>query len=74
MVVHKEYKFLCVSGTLPGGEDYAWDGKGCGLESDQELFFFKLEIFLSKKCRPLCFDYYLSFISEYGENVYHLKG
>ena len=44
---------FCVS----GGEEYAWDGKGRGFESDQD-FFFKLndiftELFLSKKCQPL---------------------
>ena len=29
----------------PGGNEYAWNGKGPGLKPDQNLFFYEVEIF-----------------------------
>ena len=34
--------FLSSRTLYLGGNEYAWEGKGLGLESDQDLFFFQL--------------------------------
>ena len=39
---------LGIGGNWPGGNEYAWYGKGPALESDRNCFFFKRQLFRFK--------------------------
>ena len=51
-LVHNELKFVVHIAHLGWCNEYAWNGKGPGFESDQEQLFFKRLMIRFKKCRP----------------------